>query len=97
VTRLWTPGGYKEVPGDGTPEGDFEKVTSDVAAKNCSNRRRGQKRIRRCSACKNKVIIHCDDCRLQISGCYCTDVARYGEEEAKRRLGLRNSNANPGR
>lgn len=36
----------------------------------------------RCPKCKVKVGLHCAECRIQITGCLCTEVDRFGNDEA---------------
>lgn len=38
-----------------------------------------------CGKCKMPVMLHCSECKLQVSGCLCTEVERFGQDEAWRR------------
>lgn len=39
-----------------------------------------------CGACKRSVLIHCDECRIQITACLCTLIERMEPIEAYRTL-----------
>lgn len=52
-----------------------------------------------CPVCEGPVMLHCPDCKIQVTGCLCTEIERfgsadgikrildkYGEEEGKARL-----------
>jgi hypothetical protein len=32
-----------------------------------------------------QVILHCTECKIQVSGCLCTEIERFGEDEAWKR------------
>jgi hypothetical protein len=36
--------------------------------------------VSRCLICRGKIIIHCDDCGIQVSGCACTVKNRAKKE-----------------
>lgn len=40
----------------------------------------------RCNSCGRTVIIHCDSCRIQVSGCTDTLILRMGPVDAYRQL-----------
>lgn len=35
-----------------------------------------------CAKCKQKVGLHCSDCKIQVTGCLCTEVDRFGQDQA---------------
>lgn len=65
----------------------FESMALADANKECS-KKKDLKRAT-CRACGQTVMLHCDDCRIQITGCFDTDVDRFGIEEAKKRKMVR--------
>lgn len=38
-----------------------------------------------CPACNQRVMLHCVQCKIQVSGCLCTEYERFGQDEAWRR------------
>jgi hypothetical protein len=40
----------------------------------------------RCPRCDNTVMLHCGTCKIQVTGCLCTEVDRFGNSEAMQRL-----------
>jgi hypothetical protein len=36
----------------------------------------------RCGGCKRNVMLHCDQCRIQVTGCLCTLIERMEPIEA---------------
>lgn len=50
-----------------------------------------------CGACKRKVMLHCGECRIQVTGCLCTLIERMGPIEAyktmARQVGQREAQA----
>lgn len=47
----------------------------------CSSDKRNSS-IKVCPGCHMKVVIHCDDCGIQTSGCICLLVEKHGVEIA---------------
>lgn len=43
-------------------------------------------RKERCQACRMQVILHCEDCKIQVSGCLCTEIENHGELHAMERM-----------
>lgn len=41
---------------------------------------------RRCPVCTMQVILHCNDCKIQITGCLCTEERNHGPEIARQRM-----------
>lgn len=39
-----------------------------------------------CPRCDSTVMLHCGNCKIQVTGCLCTEVDRYGNSEAMQRL-----------
>lgn len=54
-------------------------VSMDMAKANeqCSSRRLQQRDT--CGKCDSPVIVHCAQCMIQVTGCVCTEVDRFGE------------------
>lgn len=62
----------------------FVSMEIHAADRECGKRRQLHKR--QCPPCKMQVMLHCDQCMIQITGCLCTMVERFGHEEALRQL-----------
>lgn len=62
----------------------FPSMDIHAADKECGKRRRLHTRV--CPACKSQVMLHCDECLIQVTGCICVMVDRFGHEEALRQL-----------
>lgn len=64
----------------------FQHATLGEANDNCSanlrNGRRDSGKGAKCEVCTMKVILHCYDCMIQITGCLCTEYERFGNDEA---------------
>lgn len=39
-----------------------------------------------CPKCDSAVILHCRNCNIQVTGCLCTEVDRFGSSVALERL-----------
>lgn len=54
----------------------FERAELRDANRDC-----GMQRLKpaQCGACGQKVLLHCDNCQLQVTGCWCTAVERARE------------------
>ena len=39
-----------------------------------------------CPKCSTTVILHCHNCEIQVTGCLCTEVDRFGSSVAMERL-----------
>lgn len=62
----------------------FVSMTMPEANTNCG--RRVSKQIPAdCAACDSRVILHCEQCMVQVTGCICSEVARFGNAEAVER------------
>lgn len=62
----------------------YEFADSHKANRECGVKP-GQQLPSTCPRCKRRVILHCAGCEVQISGCICTEVDRFGEDEAWQR------------
>lgn len=40
----------------------------------------------RCPVCTMQIVLHCEDCKIQVTGCLCTEEANHGEEIARQRM-----------
>lgn len=40
-----------------------------------------------CKACGMAVMLHCSGCQIQVTGCACLAIERYGVQEARKMLG----------
>jgi hypothetical protein len=67
----------------------FESAELRVAMANCNrNVRSGRAEPPRganCPACTMRVMLHCFDCKVQVTGCLCTEYKRFGQDEAWKR------------
>jgi hypothetical protein len=61
----------------------FEAMDSVAANGQCSNRT--GRHTTSCKACTMRVVLHCDGCKIQITGCLCTEYKRFGNDEAWKR------------
>ncbi len=52
-----------------------------IEAKNECNRT-DQVTFTNCPKCRYRVGLHCSDCHLQVTGCLCTEIERFGNDEA---------------
>lgn len=39
-----------------------------------------------CPVCTQPVMLHCQECKIQVTGCYCTEIERHGSDEGIRRI-----------
>ena len=39
-----------------------------------------------CGKCGMRVGLHCSDCKIQVTGCFCTEIERFGNDEALKRM-----------
>ncbi len=44
-----------------------------------------------CPECAERVVIHCDQCKVQVTGCTCTDTVLHGREYALKARAVRPS------
>lgn len=61
----------------------YESMTLDKANDEC--RSRDSMDFQNCPECKMRVGLHCSDCKVQVTGCLCTEMDRFGQDEAWRR------------
>jgi hypothetical protein len=33
-----------------------------------------------CPKCQHRIALHCPNCKIQITGCLCTEIDRFGKE-----------------
>ena len=61
----------------------FVAKEQNVANDECRSRDsfQGEK----CPQCSISILLHCSDCKIQVTGCLCTEVDRFGEDEAWKR------------
>lgn len=59
----------------------FESADMITANRECGVRP-GKQMPARCENCNRPVILHCGDCKVQVTGCICTEVDRFGKDEA---------------
>lgn len=65
------------------PEANAECSANIV--KGTLGREREKPRGAQCPACTMKVLLHCLECRVQITGCLCVEYARFGNDVAWQR------------
>lgn len=63
----------------------FKAVDITVANGNCANGNRPTGIGTSCPACQNRVILHCGDCKLQVTACLCSEYERFGQDAAWQR------------
>lgn len=61
----------------------FNAMTQAEANEEC--RYRAQQVSDKCGRCMMPVILHCASCTIQVTGCLCTEVDRFGQDEAWKR------------
>lgn len=64
-------------------EGRFPSMDMGAAMKQCGKPHEPEKE--QCHKCKMSVLLHCSDCKIQVTGCLCTEVDRFGNDEAWKR------------
>lgn len=63
-----------------------DRFTSmDQGAANDECRSRNAQVFDQCPSCKQRVALHCSTCKIQVTGCLCTEVDRFGNDEAWKR------------
>lgn len=40
----------------------------------------------KCPVCAMTILLHCNDCKIQISGCFCVEEMKQGTEKAKQKM-----------
>lgn len=55
-------------------------VSMDQAAANSECSSRSSQIFVNCPKCDGRVGLHCDRCKIQITGCMCTEIDRFGTE-----------------
>ena len=63
----------------------FDSGEMAEANQECGDRPEEQY-VERCKKCGMKVVLHCFRCEIQVSGCLCTDVDRFGESAAIQKI-----------
>jgi hypothetical protein len=48
-------------------------------------REREQTKFTSCPACQSRVGLHCFTCKIQVTGCLCSEYKRYGQDVAWQR------------
>lgn len=54
----------------------FPAMDMAQANNECRNRRLQQRD--KCPKCDSPVLLHCGQCKVQVTGCICTEVDRFG-------------------
>lgn len=67
------------------PERPSRFASMDMGQANAECLRRDSVVFDTCPVCKTKVGLHCSDCKIQTTGCLCTEIDRFGNDEAWRR------------
>jgi predicted RNA-binding Zn-ribbon protein involved in translation (DUF1610 family) len=63
------------------PAQPFRAATLAEAVKECGEWIPAKAVHERCPKCKNKVILHCDGCKIQITGCIDTLKKKIQEDQ----------------
>lgn len=58
----------------------------DMAEANAECSARDAVEFDNCANCKMRVGLHCLTCKIQVTGCLCTEIERFGEDETWRRM-----------
>ena len=61
----------------------FVRMEQSKANEECPNR--SSQVFSTCQSCQERVVLHCNTCQIQVSGCFDSGVDRFGEEEARTR------------
>lgn len=65
------------------PESTDRFVSMDIREANAECGVKPKAQIRdNCPKCGKPVMLHCSNCRIQVTGCLCTEVDRFGTSEA---------------
>lgn len=54
----------------------------DMGAANHECRSRDALVFDTCGKCKRQVGLHCAECKIQVTGCLCTEIDRFGNDVA---------------
>lgn len=88
MSELIIPG-KDELPEPGAPQqarvydgykDAYKFADVHVANRECSVR--NQVEPRDCPECHERVVVHCDRCEIQITGCTCSDTILHGRDYA---------------
>jgi predicted RNA-binding Zn-ribbon protein involved in translation (DUF1610 family) len=58
-----------------------------VANHQCSSRNRTF--LDDCPECGDRILLHCESCKIQVNGCTCTDTILHGRDYAMKAAALR--------
>lgn len=61
----------------------YEAMEMAVANDQCRERDSQQRRT--CPQCQLPIMLHCSTCKIQVTGCLCTEIDRFGQDEAWKR------------
>lgn len=56
-------------------------VAMDQAAANSECSRRHAQVLVDCPKCDGRVALHCESCKIQVTGCICTEIDRFGSTQ----------------
>jgi hypothetical protein len=62
----------------------FVAMEQGAAMRECSSSIESRV-LAQCPACSQQVYLHCSTCKIQTTGCLCTEVDRFGNDEAWKR------------
>lgn len=71
---------------DATTAEPYPQMTMQKANIQCRPFKPEKAKKRNCPVCGCQVILHCDDCYIQVTGCLCVWEALYGEEIAREKM-----------
>ena len=60
----------------------FESMDLAAANTQCKPKPPEEMIFDNCGRCKLRVGLHCEECKIQVTGCLCTEVDRFGKDEA---------------
>lgn len=64
----------------------FPQMTMDKAIQECRPYEEERAVKEHCPVCTMQIILHCEDCKIQVTGCLCTEEANHGPEIARQRM-----------
>lgn len=73
------------MPDYGNHNKGFKRMALPEAKKECNTKLDSYVRAE-CNRCEMAVMLHCSDCNIQITGCFCSDEDRFGKNEAIQKM-----------
>lgn len=64
----------------------YPQMPMDKANIQCRPWKQEKAKFVNCPVCGCRVILHCDECRIQVTGCLCVWEEKYGPEIAREKM-----------